>query len=72
MIASPDSRPTRQERRVAALELGGIGPNATGTHAPPPGCIAFRYACPVLGPCDRHLSGNPCLVADTAQEEAAA
>ena len=35
----------------------------------PDGCIARTYACPVLGPCDRHRAGRPCLIA--ANEEAA-
>jgi hypothetical protein len=56
---------------VSATEEG-VGPNVVGTYLPPPGCIAWRHACPVLGPCDRHLAGAPCLVADVAQEESAA
>lgn len=43
-----------------------------GGHIPPAGCIASRYACPVLGPCDRHRVGRPCLVADLRREDAAA
>ncbi len=30
-------------------------------HLPPQECFAPR-ACSRLGPCDRHLAGNPCLV----------
>jgi hypothetical protein len=43
--------------------LADIGSNVVGTHTPPHGCIASRFACPVLGPCDRHVAGRPCLIA---------
>lgn len=36
----------------------------------PPACIAARYACPVLGPCERHLEGRACLIASTSTEAA--
>ncbi len=48
-------------------EPSDIGPNVIGNHSPPPGCIASRIACRVLGPCPRHVAGRPCLVADLVQ-----
>jgi len=47
-----------------------VGPNAPARHATPEGCIASAIACPILGVCDRHLAGDPCLVAEARQEAA--
>ena len=63
-------RNERNELSRSNARTGGIGPNTPAPFTPPAGCIASRIACPVLGPCPRHLAGNPCLVADVDQEAA--
>ena len=67
-----DERNESDELSQSAALTGDIGPNAAAKHTPPDGCIASRTACPVLGPCDRHVAGSPCLVTYFAQEETAA
>jgi len=62
--------PKTQEKPSATPE--GSSPKISANHTPPPGCIASRHACPVLGPCDRHLAGAPCFVPYVAQEQTAA
>lgn len=61
-ICTPDNLPTLAEG----------DPWIHGRSILPAVCIASRFACPVLGPCDRHRAGRPCLVVLPDQAEGVA
>ncbi len=71
---------TRADGHISSYEIQSEVPTCTPDNLPtlpegdpwihgrsilPAGCIASRFACPVLGPCDRYLGGRPCLVAES-------